>query len=462
MQQSAPEAGVSRKGFNETLHIPTQYKDNTQQSFTGVNTNLKIINDGLLSTARIIGIICNKIQNIETRTKEITDIKTQIDRIEMVQNNCMLMLQGIYSLIKPTAVDTHDTNDESQPATDERRAANDEPQREVRLTNSEPQREIRLTNSEPQPASNPLDKHPMLVNDETRLLTTADITNAVTAINQVIHNVIGASNTDSDSETDINLSEDSDATHETKESLHETNSETKESIHETHEPRPNNLQEPSDTDKHVSDVDESIHSDTDEHLSDVDESIHSDVDDHPSFNNVTSNLSNAGPSTVMTSSNTVHLLSTMAQLSDASDIEIEMLSDTSEVKEPMTTATTTQESNTTPTAPTTTPTAPTTTPTAPTTTPTAPTTTPTAPTTTPTTTKKLATTPTAIPESNKIPSDESIAIPLAESDKSEHDSGSDSDQSDKPTVAKKTVRGRGAPRARVLRGGRGTRGRGKK
>lgn len=90
---------LSKLGYDETLKIPRSYQDSG--SSTAVMTrNLDV---SLRSVAKHIGIIHNKIQNVELAATDMSDTKKRLDQLEAATMTHTKMLTEIYEMLLTSA-----------------------------------------------------------------------------------------------------------------------------------------------------------------------------------------------------------------------------------------------------------------------------------------------------------------------------------------------------------------------
>lgn len=103
---------ISKRGFDETLTVPQQYKDNANVAMNRMNMNFRTINGGLISVARNVGKMYQKINCLENTDTNVDDIKCRIRQLENTANQHTQLLNDIFSLLKQATMPEDEDDDE--------------------------------------------------------------------------------------------------------------------------------------------------------------------------------------------------------------------------------------------------------------------------------------------------------------------------------------------------------------
>lgn len=105
---------ISKRGFDETLTVPQQYKDNANVAMNRMNMNFRTINGGLISVARNVGKMYQKINCLENTDTNVDDIKCRISQLEKTANQHTQLLNDIFSLLKQATMPEDDDEEEDE------------------------------------------------------------------------------------------------------------------------------------------------------------------------------------------------------------------------------------------------------------------------------------------------------------------------------------------------------------
>lgn len=117
---------ISKRGFDETLTVPQQYKDNANVAMNRMNMNFRTINGGLISVARNVGKMYQKINCLENTDTNVDDIKCRIRQLENTANQHTQLLNDIFSLLKQATMPEDEDDDEENEEENTREEVNEE------------------------------------------------------------------------------------------------------------------------------------------------------------------------------------------------------------------------------------------------------------------------------------------------------------------------------------------------